>query len=69
MDDDCLRLTSYFRDRQRADGRSLGGALTDLYAGKGVAASIVLRGTEGSSAAVAVNPGRTSRRCSAGWWS
>jgi len=56
VDEDCLRLTSYFRDRQRADGRSLGGALTDLYAGKGVAASIVLRGTEGSSAAVAVSP-------------
>jgi len=56
VDEDCLRLTSYFRDRQRADGRSLGGALTDLYAGEGVAASIVLRGTEGSSAAVAVSP-------------
>ena len=54
MDEDCLRLTSYFRERQRADGRSLASALTDLYAGSEVAASIVLRGTEGSSAAVAV---------------
>ena len=55
MDEDCLRLTSYFRDRQRTDGRSPGSALTDLYAGTQVAASIVLRGTEGSSAAVAVS--------------
>ena len=56
MDEDCLRLTSYFRDRQRADSRSPGGSLTDLYAGRGVAASIVLRGTEESAAAVAVGP-------------
>lgn len=56
MDEDCLRLTSYFQERQRADGRPLGGALTDLYAGREVAASIVLRGTDGSSAAVAVGP-------------
>jgi PII-like signaling protein len=56
VDEDCLRLTSHFRDRQRADGRSLGGVLADLYAGAQVAASIVLRGTGGSSSAVAVSP-------------
>lgn len=56
MDEDCIRLTSYFRERQRADGRPLADALTGLYASREVAASIVLRGTEGSSAAVAVSP-------------
>lgn len=56
MDEDCIRLTSYFRERQRADGRPLTDALTGLYASREVEASIVLRGTEGSSAAVAVSP-------------
>ncbi len=56
MDEDCIRLTSYFRERQRADGRPLSEALTGLYASREVAASIVLRGAEGSSAAVAVSP-------------
>jgi PII-like signaling protein len=56
VDEDCIRLTSYFRERQRADGRPLADALTSLYASREVAASIVLRGPEGSSAAVAVSP-------------
>ena len=42
--------------RQRADGRPLGGAFTDLYADRAVAASILLHGSEGSAAAVAVSP-------------
>jgi len=54
VDEDCIRLTSYFRDRQRADGRPLADALTGLYAGRKVAAGIVLRGAEGTSAAIAV---------------
>jgi hypothetical protein len=56
VDEDCLRLTSYISDRQRADGRSPGGGLTDLYADRQVAAIIVLHGTEGTSAAIAVSP-------------
>ena len=56
MDEDCIRLTSYIRERQRADGRPLADALTGLYASREVEASIVLRGTEGSSTAVAVSP-------------
>jgi PII-like signaling protein len=56
VDEDCLRLTSYFRERQRTDGRPLADALTGLYASRQVAASIVLHGTEGMSAAVAVSP-------------
>lgn len=56
MDEDCIRLTSYFRERQTADGKPLADALTALYASSEVAAGIVLRGTEGSSAAIAVSP-------------
>ena len=56
MDEDCIRLTSYFRERQREEGRPLADALTGLYASREVAASIVMRGTEGSSAAIAVSP-------------
>lgn len=56
MDEDCVRLTSYFRERQRADGRPLADALIGLYASREVAASIVLRGAEGLSAAIAVSP-------------
>jgi PII-like signaling protein len=56
VDEDCLRLTSYFRERQRADGRPLADDLTGLYASSEVAASIVLHGTEGTSAVIAVSP-------------
>lgn len=56
MDEECIRLTSYFRDRQRADGKPLADALTGLYASRKVAASIVLRGAEGTAAAIAVSP-------------
>jgi PII-like signaling protein len=56
VDEDCLRLTSYFRERQRADSRPLADALTGLYASREVAASVVLHGTEGTSAAIAVSP-------------
>lgn len=54
MDEDCIRLTSYFRGRQRADGMPLADALTSLYAEHGVTASVVVRGTEGSMTATAV---------------
>ena len=50
MDEDGIRLTSYFRD----DRGSPADALTDLYARRGITASIVLRGIEGSVTAMAV---------------
>ena len=56
MDSDCIRMTSYFRERQRAAGRPLAGALTALYAREEFAASILLRGTEGLITATAVGP-------------
>ena len=48
MNEDCIRLTSYFRERHRAEGTPLGDALIGLYGRQQVAASILLRGIEGS---------------------
>lgn len=47
MDEDCISLTSYFRERQRADGMPVARALLGLYSREEVAASILLRGVEG----------------------
>jgi len=54
VDVDGTRLTSYLRGGQRADRRSPADALTGLYARREIAASIVLRGIEGSVTAMAV---------------
>jgi PII-like signaling protein len=51
VDADCIKLTSYFGERDRVDGRLTAGALIDLYAGQGLAASILLHGM----AAIAVD--------------
>ncbi|MGH3249275.1 MAG: DUF190 domain-containing protein [Trebonia sp.] len=50
MDEDGIELNSYFRERHRTDSRFLGGAFIDLYARRGTAASVLLRGTEGFGA-------------------
>jgi PII-like signaling protein len=42
-----LKLTSYFGERHRAGGVFTADALLDLYGRSGVAASVLLRGTEG----------------------
>ena len=47
MNEDCAKLTSYFGERQRASGRFTADALLDLYGRHQIAASILLRGTEG----------------------
>lgn len=47
MTTDCLKLTSYFGERQRTDGRFLAEALLDLYGQHDVATSVMLRGIEG----------------------
>jgi PII-like signaling protein len=44
---DCLKLTTYFAERDRAGGRFLADALLDLYARERFLASVVLRGVEG----------------------
>jgi PII-like signaling protein len=45
--DDCLKLTTYFGERQRVDGRFLADAQLDLFGNHEVATSIMLRGVEG----------------------
>ena len=47
MNADCLKLTSYFGERHRVGGEFVADALLDLYGRSEVAASILLRGTEG----------------------
>jgi PII-like signaling protein len=44
---DCLKLTSYFGERQRSGGGFVADALLDLYGQHELATSILLRGTEG----------------------
>jgi PII-like signaling protein len=44
---DSLKITSYFGERQRIDGRFAADALLDLYGRHSVTASILLRATEG----------------------
>jgi PII-like signaling protein len=50
VDEDGIELAGYFRERHRADSGFLGRAFIDLYAGRGTAASVLLRGTEGFGA-------------------
>jgi PII-like signaling protein len=47
VNEDCAKLTSYFGERQRNSGRFTADALLDLYGRHQIAASILLRGTEG----------------------
>ena len=44
MNSDCLKLTAYFGERQRVDGRFLAEDLLTLYAERAVATSVMLRG-------------------------
>lgn len=44
MNDDCLKLTAYFGERQRTDGRFLAESLLTLYGQRAVATSVMLRG-------------------------
>jgi PII-like signaling protein len=50
VNEDCLKLTSYFGERDRADGGFLADALTDVYERHGLQASVVLRGVAGYGA-------------------
>lgn len=47
IDQDYLKLTAYFDERQRTGGRFLTDALLDVYEQRGIAASVVLRGIGG----------------------
>ena len=50
MNEEAVKLTSYFGERHRAAGRFAADALLDLYGKHEVAVSILLRGTEGFGA-------------------
>jgi len=50
VNEDAVKLTSYFGERHRAAGRFAADALLDLYGKHQVAVSILLRGTEGFGA-------------------
>src|SRR5574337_500335 len=47
MNEDCLKLTAYFEERQRSSGRFLTDAMLDLYGERRIAISAVLRGGGG----------------------
>jgi PII-like signaling protein len=44
---DCLKLTSYFGERHRVGGAFVADSLIELYGRHRIAASVLLRGTEG----------------------
>jgi PII-like signaling protein len=45
--EDCLKLTTYFGERDRVEGRLLAEELLDIYGGHRLQSSILLRGSEG----------------------
>jgi PII-like signaling protein len=47
VNQDCLKLTTYCAERDRAGDRFLADALLDLYAAHGFQTSVLLRGVEG----------------------
>ena len=47
MNEDCLKLTTYFGERRRTGDRFVADALLDVYGRHGVQTSVLLRGTEG----------------------
>jgi PII-like signaling protein len=47
MNNDCLKLTTYFGERHRTDDQFVADALLDLYGRKEIEVSVMLRGAEG----------------------
>src|SRR5205085_7911449 len=47
VNDDCLKLTTYFGERDRAGGGFLADAFTEIYARHELQTSLVMRGVEG----------------------
>lgn len=47
MNDDCLKLTIYFGERDRARGHFLADSLSGIYAQHQLQASLIMRGVEG----------------------
>ena len=47
MNNDCLKLTTYFGERHRTDDQFVADALLDLYGREEIEVSVMLRGAEG----------------------
>jgi PII-like signaling protein len=47
VNEDCLKLTTYFGERDRANGRFLADAFTEIYGRHELQTSLVMRGVEG----------------------
>jgi PII-like signaling protein len=47
LNEDCLKLTTYFGERHRTDDQSVADALLDLYGRREVQTSVLLRGATG----------------------
>jgi PII-like signaling protein len=47
VNNDCLKLTTYFGERHRTDDQFVADALLDLYGRKEIEVSVILRGAEG----------------------
>jgi PII-like signaling protein len=47
VNNDCLKLTTYFGERHRTDDRFVADALLDLYGRREIEVSVMLRGAEG----------------------
>jgi PII-like signaling protein len=47
VNDDCLKLTTYFGERERVERSFLADELLDLYGANGIATSVLLRGAAG----------------------
>jgi PII-like signaling protein len=62
VDEDCITVTSYFREQHRSGGRLPGESLIDLYGRRQTAASILLRGAEGSGPKQHLLVGRSRSR-------
>ena len=50
MNDDCLKLTTYFGERHRTEDRFVADALLDVYGRTGVELSMMLRAAPRGSA-------------------
>jgi len=47
VNEDCLKLTTYFGERDRRDRELVADALLDLYGREAIETSVLLRGVEG----------------------
>ena len=69
MNEDCLKLTVYFGERDRAGEAFLADALLDLFARHSFEASVLLRGAEGFGAKQRLQTQRLlSCRRTCPWW-